>query len=316
MPYQGVYTVLYTSQQNSIQTLKFLDFEVYFLPTNILMICIIHLITEILSIILPAIPRNQNLWRGIMKKIYTLCLVLITSFQFVACTTPREVVEASESFQYNSIKNERMIVGGVISSVEELKPRERIKYSNQLRTHFNEKRNQLSVAPVGIVVSQMGRKNYNDLIEDYKNTGVVDAKWMQTLQSRVKGRRYVIFASIDSDDINKFRNDIVDRDSKGNTIEGSEKVEVVTSRSISGSLKVLDLKQGKVVWSDSVTKGLSNRQTYKRENTSGIVSILNAVRGNAESEAAKYPFPQAPSKSRLIQWLFEGFAENMPEAGK
>jgi len=240
------------------------------------------------------------------------CIFVIALIAFSGCATKVTGLKKSNAFNYNNVKLGRIAVGGVTSAVERLNSREQTTYGNLLKAQILEERGSLSVASVGVLKKKLGKRRYNELMSEYEELGTVGPEWYSTLNNKIKRQRFLIFARIENNDVDQDRTENTQYDSNGNP--DYTNIVSKTSRAITASIQVLDLKNQEVAWSGTITKTLSNSRNYRRREEMGIVKLVKAIKGTqAQSKDAKYPFPAAPKTKNVLARLFMGFGENLPE---
>jgi len=241
----------------------------------------------------------------------TITYWLFVSLLLSGCATRVVGLRKSESFNFQNVKTGRMAIGGVASVVEPLKPRMRSTYGNLLKTQMIEERKTIPVLSVGSFQKKIGSDQYSQLMNEYEELGTINTTWIKKIKAKYKRGRFVVFALIESNDIDFAR------DSRSGYDDSSrEYVEAKASRTISASLQVLDLQAEEVAWSGSITKTVANTNNYRKKKEMGLISLVKAIKGDERSEDEKYPFPDAPKTKEVLARLFSGFSENLPETDK
>jgi len=180
-------------------------------------------------------------------------------------------------------------------------------YSDILRQQFAKQRKELNIVPSRKLVSKLGRKEYDRLLSEHRETGLLSSSSLGAVRSKFKDVRYVVFARIEK---NETERNIKTRDiyetkktPNGKKIKlrkGSD-ITYYSTRKASVSLHVYDLDMGKSVWGGSVNKNMSNSNLYQ-------------VRPGRFSRTRKYP--NIPNTKQALSRIFSGFAENLPKAPK
>lgn len=242
-----------------------------------------------------------------------LLIVPIIAALFVSCATKVKGLQKSESFTFENVKNGKMIAGGVVHSIDDWKYKSKISYANKLKTEIMEEREMLKVTDAGFLAKKIGKKAYAQALKELEEDGMLSENSIINMRKKVKGRRYVVFARVESDDTSQDRRHYDETDSQGNST-GRSLVDATTNRKMDVVFSVLDLTEGNTVWNGTITKSNQNKQTYTVKKDSGLVSIIKAVKGTEErSSEEMYPFPKAPRADRILSMAFKGFAENLPE---
>jgi len=225
-----------------------------------------------------------------------------------SCTTHIDNLQVDPSFTYQAVNSGKMAVGGVVSMVNPLKEDVRIRYGNLLRQSILAQREQFKVLFSGFVANKIGKNNYIKLINEYRGTGVLADNHLGTLKSKVNGVRYLLFAMVENDMVDKYRSDTKDKKSGDTTIT------TTTSRQVSCSLQIYDLTQSKIVWSGTVDKKYSNSNEFKKEKKDGLIDLVEAIGKAANNQKQEeYAFPSPPALEKVLKRAFSGFAENFPE---
>ncbi|MBN1684565.1 MAG: hypothetical protein JW855_03925, partial [Gammaproteobacteria bacterium] len=202
--------------------------------------------------------------------ISTFCLLV------AACAPPVTGFYHDPSFSYGAIYRENIGVGGVASSVHPLNNAQRNLYSNLLRNKLMARYPSLDVMPMGDTVRALGNSTYRIMMRDYRQTGVVDTRYLNLLKQQVHRLRYVVFARITEQNIthdlstSKDNNDYYDhhhhhdydhhddydhhRHGGGHVV--TETTTLNTHLTARAEIVVYDLQTGRYVWTGNteVTK--------------------------------------------------------------
>gem|GEM_PF-1126767 len=84
-------------------------------------------------------------------------------------------------------------------------------------------------------------------------------------------------------------------------------------RKVSAALSIYDLEQKLNVWSGRIDKEISAENEYKESSLYQLVTLAKAVSSGANSEDQLYPYPPPPTTPGVVEQIFKGFGENMPE---
>jgi hypothetical protein len=233
---------------------------------------------------------------------------------FAACATKVTGLRQSDSFKYPTIITGKVAIGGVTSVMEDFPESKRNSLGNLLRTQLIEERKEYPVLPPGAIASKLGSAKYNELMLEYKNTGLLTENWFKVLKEKLGGNRFVAFARIENEDTNQDRNEVDRTNDRGQVIPGQGTVVTTSTRSVTATLSIYDLQTSEVAWSGQVTKTLRNTKEYEKDNELGLVSVIKAIKGTQEQgDEAKYPYPKPPDTNKVVAAVFAGFAENMPK---
>lgn len=243
-----------------------------------------------------------------MKQRYLTLGVII--MLVIGCTTMKTLFRAKvsglvkdPSFTYQAVVNGKMAVGGVVSSISQLNNSQRNNYANVLRSQFINERETFQVAPVSSVINALGQEEYGQMLNDYKNSGGIDDSWLKKLSIKVKAR-YVIFTSIQSDDVENTRERL------------GGKVVSRSIRRVSATMNIYDLQQKYAAWSGTVNQQKTRESKYDEQKESDLIVLIKVIKGATKTQKSDddlYPYPQPPRSNEVVARVFEGFGENMPE---
>ncbi len=235
-----------------------------------------------------------------------ICLAVFCMLA-TSCATKIAGLTHDPSFTYDTIVSSKIMVGGVASIVNNISATTTIAYSDILRSQFTKQRKELNVVSSRKLVSKLGRKKYDRLMSEHRETGALSSSSLGVVRSKFKGVRYVIFARIEK---NETERNIKTRDiyetkkmPNGKKIKVKKGYDITyySRRKASVSLYIYDLDMGKSVWGGSVNKTVSNSNLYQ-------------IRPGRYSRTRKYP--DMPNTKQVLSRIFGGFAENLPKAPK
>ena len=106
-------------------------------------------------------------------------------------------------------------------------------------------------------------------------------------------------------------NDDEDDNDNGDEDDEDDKIITRATRSISARLDIYDISSEISAWSGSLRLTRSNENEY--EKPSGLAQLVQAVAGEPQSDAERFPFPDPPTTEQVLEVVFRGFAVNMPE---
>mgnify|MGYP003675079032 CR=1 FL=1 len=243
-----------------------------------------------------------------MKFIALISMLLLTS-----CGTKVEGLTKVESFTHPNILSGRMVVGGIVDAVENMKSKTALSYANSLRAQIIEERPGFKVSNASYLIKKLGRKTYTNILSELEMDGAVSEASINLMATKVSGVRYVTFARIESNEVSNDRNEQADTDSQGNET-GGKSIVTTTTRSITVNFRVLDLKDKTIAWSGLISKSQQEQSKYAVKSESGLISLVKAIKGTEETgDDKKYPFPKAPALKGVLKQAFVGFADNLPE---
>lgn len=245
-------------------------------------------------------------------------VILFATLAGTGCGTTIHGLRQSSAFTYDAILSGKMAVGGVTSATEKLEESKQATYGNALRTQVLDLRKDYSVAPVGAVMSHLGRAKYEGVLGELKTTGSLSDPSVKLLAGKVKDSRFVAFARIENDDVQSDKSETSTSDSKGQPIPGTQKINAWSRRTVTATISIYDLKRLEVAWSGQITKTGQNQLQYQKhkeaEAVSSVISVIKAVKGTDDKPAADvYPCPPPPATAAVLGDLFGGFADNLPK---
>lgn len=233
-----------------------------------------------------------------------------------SCATHVEGLKADPSFTYAAVVSNNLLAGGVTSALTTLPPAERNRLGGILRREFLDEREDIRVLPAGTLARSLGTDAYDALLDDYRLYGQLSETQLGDLRNKVTEARYLIFARIESDEIENERTESSVYDKKGKRIEDKKKIKLCTKRTVSASMNIYDLTTDIQAWSGTVEKYDSRSREFETSEYEWIDVladvILEGVTGE-DVDRSQPGFPAPPSMDKLIARIFKGFAENLPE---
>lgn len=239
-------------------------------------------------------------------------------FSLAGCATTIKDLRQDPSFTFDSVNTSGLHVGGVVSAVSELSQSEVTTFSSVLRSGFMEERNDIYVHDPGSITSALGIERRSALLMEYRNTGIVSAKWLQEIRSKIPDARYVVFARIDEDIVTKERhkeNLYHDKDKDKKKVIG-QKIKAGVTRRVNASLAVYDITTGAFAWGGSVEKSRGDNREYDTHLGDQVALLLDTINRVLNEEDKLYPYPPTPPQRDVLTAIFRGFAENLPKPGK
>lgn len=245
-----------------------------------------------------------------------LAAVILGGLIVASCATHVEGLKTDPSFTYAAVVSNNLMVGGVTSALTTLPPAERNRSGGILRREFLDEREDIRVLPAGTLAQSLGTDAYNALLDDYRLYGQLSETRLGDLRNKVKDARYLIFARIESDEIENERTESSVYDKKGKVVEDKKKIKLCTKRTVSASMNIYDLTTGIQAWSGTVEKYDSRSrefETSEYEWTADLAEVIMEGVTGEDIERSKPGFPAPPSMDKMMARVFEGFAENLPE---
>lgn len=215
------------------------------------------------------------------------------------------------AFTYQSINESKIAIGGIVYSGNEnnrfntsiLQIQD---FENQIR---NERPN-FTVVPAVSLKQSIPNDTYQQVMEEYKTSNTLRPASLQILAEH-NYPRYVVFTNILADRIANARSEFEAKEKVNGVKIKVKKVKSETDRNISAQTHIFDLQSATLVWSGSVNKSKSAYKYYvKNRSSQAIVQLAQALSG----ENNMYPFPEPAPLDDVMSYVFEGVAENLPEA--
>lgn len=249
-----------------------------------------------------------------MRKLASL-LVLTALLQ--GCATKVEGLFVKDDFQAQQIQQGGMIAGGVVAEPGTFDLQLSNTYSNMMLAAFRSEREYVKIIPASQFIANVGgEKGYSALLNQFSKADLDEAA-LTTIAARTKDIRYLALAKIDANTTqigNSETNPSEYKSSSGETIRESGKIIKTQSRDLVVTLTIYDLESHSVAFSGQVRKSRTARKEYEKNLATGIVSLVNGIKGKSVDET--FPPPEAPSTREVLQAVFGGFAENLPKLRK
>jgi hypothetical protein len=145
---------------------------------------------------------------------------------------------------------------------------------------------------------------------------------IEHIRQLIPDARFLILCRVESNHVSQDRQqtetkvaDSAEDEKKGEYEHVRIEVTLTTSREISASLLIYDMELQRQVWTGFLeqTKSNSNSRSNTIDNDRNwaeqiIGSVLDSMISPDDMS-----YPEAPSVDRVLEGIFEGFAENMPE---
>jgi hypothetical protein len=231
-----------------------------------------------------------------------------------SCGTKVVGVFHDPSFDYATLQEEKMAVGGVVYSVGPQEVRTLIgdEATNRLQFELLRNREDLDVLPAGAVLIAVGDEFYDKILFDYERGAMLSESHLEALREGLEGRaRYVIFSRVEEDVVSRKR----DLESQGDEEEKEETLKLTTSRRVTTSFRVYDVTGGKTVWRGLIQKSRSNEFQFgfrSGDETDEAVWIDLVVGTVIEDPSAEPVYPDPPDLNQVLGPIFVGFADHLP----
>ena len=219
-----------------------------------------------------------------------LCAVFVVAG---GCGTKVIGLRTDPSFTYDSLSAGGIVVGGVTFRRDEVETAASRGFSaSLLRASILEKRPDIDVQPAMTITQAVGPESYTALLDDYELAGELEQARLAQLSEALADLRYVIFARIEAD--------VIDRDT---TVQGDTTTYRIT-RTVTTGFQVYDLTARIPVWSGTITES-KKEENEDVQDGNFFGDLLVALLFNK--------YPSTPEFNKLLRKTFEGFAKQLPK---
>ncbi len=260
-----------------------------------------------------------------MKQLEKLMIVLVCLIGLAACKAQVVGMQQHPSFTYESVMQNRFVIGGIISTVKPLDDMARIRFSDLIGRRFAEEQPRMAIVRTGFLIKALGHEAYEQMLGEYRKTGIIDPLDVAQIRRDFPDIRYMMLARIEKNDVSQNHDqtetdvaDSADDAKEGEFEQVRVDVSLTTRREMGATLVIYDLKQDVLAWSGYVSASETNSndssRTFnkdKRWKEELVDVFVDALIGLNSGE-----YPVAPSQDEVLADIFEGFAENMPEPPK
>lgn len=250
-----------------------------------------------------------------IKLSLSISFMLLTAFS--SCTPTMSGLQKSDAFTHNLIQSEGMSIGGVVDIEKPMSDSDRNKLSGILRNSIMDERENIRVSPLGNFINALGEDEAKRIWQIYQKNGTLSEAELQMISDKSPQNRFLVLAKLENNRTStssNYQSPRTEEDSKGNKTKIPGKTVVTTSRDVTYSINIYDLKLRNSAFSGSLSDKKSNSNEYqdKKQNLiDGIVSVVQAVNGTTPEE--EHPAPSAPSFDEMSRTMFSGFAKNFPK---
>ncbi|WP_147434038.1 hypothetical protein [Mariprofundus sp. EBB-1] len=211
------------------------------------------------------------------------------------------------------------------SSVEKLDDITRIRLGDQLGRQFHEEKPNIKVIRTGLLAKEVGNVSLMTLLDSYRVAGAINSQDVEDVRHAVPSARYLVLSRIEQDHIseksNQTESNLADSEQdkkKGEYEQVRVDVSLETTHEMGVSLTIYDLQQNLHVWSGYVSKTKTNSndssRTFskdKRWREELVDAFVDTLIGLDQSG-----YPEPPTQTEVLDDIFKGFVENMPESTK
>jgi hypothetical protein len=252
-----------------------------------------------------------------LRKPLYLVLFLLTIQVSIGCTTKVDGLMVSKAMTYDALVERQIIAAGVVNASGAIDIGDSNSLAQQMRNMVTEERKGLQVMDVSAVSSKLGQAKYKDLLKNYQKNAGLSQQQMTDLQKALGRATFIALARVDRNDLTKTSSETSGneyKDEKGRKQYKPGEVVRTHRRTMGVTMHIYDLKNKELAFTGTVTKSEDNVSRYEKNLISGVVSIINASKGDGRDDG--YPYPRAPSEASVMGPVFKGFAQNFPKKKK
>lgn len=242
----------------------------------------------------------------------TLTTLLISAALLSACATKVEGLFVKDDFKAPQIQRGGMVAGGVVAELGKFDLLQSNNYSNAMLAAIQAEREYIKMSPASVFINAAGKDQYAKIMNAYA-VADLDEPTLGRIASKLKGARYLALAKIDANNTKLTEKETDPREVKnknGEITREPGKVSKVHERTLLVTMTIYDLQTRSVAFSGQVKKTKEDRREYEKTLATTIISVLNAAQRRSQEEI--YPTPEAPQTRDVLQSVFAGFGQNLP----
>jgi hypothetical protein len=257
-----------------------------------------------------------------MQRNYFSVLVFMFILGLSGCVAPIKGLYQDSSFTYPNIQASGIAVAGVTSSVNKLSTATQVTYGNLVYDSLIDHLPGVAITTPGNFASQYGKNACAKLMSSYTTYRTINNDVLQAVHIKLAKSRYLVIANIDSNKVANGREEWAD-------VNRRENISYTTKRSIQVTLQVYDLLSASMVWSGSITDGVTNSNDYEVPGLAGdsfhhhnhrnagkaiirdVVSTASTLLVDTEAKN-----PAAPTTSAVLKKIFDNYASNFQKMNK
>ena len=225
-----------------------------------------------------------------------LIALIFTFIMMSSCATPMTNIKQNKSFTFNSIQQDHIVFGGLISDTEKWNNAMFERYSNIARESLSLINKDINFRSNDNIILNIGYGELINLINIILENITEYKEALITLSNTEKDSRYIIFSKILTDDI-----------LKSNYGTKTEKT-YTTERKITVFTAIYDLKNLNSVWSGKISTTMTNTNTNPHNHDDNSLADLfttfveDTIYGN---------YPEPPKLESLISKTFSDIGDNI-----
>jgi len=242
------------------------------------------------------------------KRIRIISCFILMFGVFLSCGASHKLVDdiihKDENFNYQNLKNNGLIVGGLSSNVIELSRKNRLEYSSTFSQILIEKLKDASLIRMTNptqLIDHIGQTSYFNMMEDLDTEEALSSLWADSLRAILPDAQFILFAYIINENIVDEYHDRYVESAEGQELE----TEYKKTYYITVDFLLYDLFRKELVWKNSIFN--KAHRTESRTSESGCVeSCLNNI-----FQTILFGEPAEISREEVFAKIVEKFAEDI-----
>ncbi len=234
---------------------------------------------------------------------------ILISILFLACGASHKLIDDTifkdESFTYNHLKSNGLIVGGMVSDVIKVSREDRLEYSSTFSKVLIEKLKDVSRIQITNplqLIDKMGRVSYFNMMEEFDDQKALSRVWADTLSATLPDVQYILFAYIVNENIVDESSDYDVESDEG--VDYKER-EYKKTYFITIDFLLYDLFRKELVWENSIFNKAQRTETRSTQ-TGCLESCINDIFQNI-----LFGEPAEISREEVFVKIVEKFAEDI-----
>jgi len=237
------------------------------------------------------------------------CFFIVITMMLLNCGASHKLVDEitfkDETFTYNSLKKNGLIIGGMSTDVFEISRQERLEYGSTFSNVLIEKLKDVSririTNPVQLI-NRMGQNQYLTMLEDFDEQKALSRIWADTLRVILPDDRYILFAYIVNENVVDQSFDYIDESEQGEAIQT---IEYQKTYYVTVDFHLYDLFRNEVVWENTIFNQAKRTESRSTE-TGCLESCMNNI-----IQHILFGEPAEISREEVFIKIVEKFAEDI-----
>jgi len=236
---------------------------------------------------------------GVVAK-WTGALFLISLLALTGCATV-EGVWCAEGFSSRDMREDGLVVGGVVDADGEVDPQTEKVWGTFLREALEEDDDPVRAGDPEELSQALGIERFIGLMDEYRVAGELSPESLHGVAASGVAERYLLLVRLVGSDVEESKGSESDGDEVKYTKESTRTVEVVA--------RVFDLEEGVAVWRAAGNHEMKEEITYDE---SGVVErVIYEIIG---ADASVPDYPDAPSVRDVLEPILQRLASELKEA--